>query len=488
MNFKRVAAGVLAAATVFTASAATFQGGVTLFSQTAITAEAALNNIAIYYSGDIYACNNIKYKLNKSTKEATIYGKTPKNPSGGNVTLKDVVIPDQIIVQKGDFAGTYKVTAIAEKAFKGCELTSIDLRNCWAMKKIYNEAFMNCTKLKTVRLSSAIENMYSSGFQGCTALTTFDFNGNNKITNIPIYFLQGCTALKSVSIPYSVTWIRNGAFSGSGITSVKVSNNVTSVDLSAFAGCKSLNTVTFEAGNSKKLSLGRYAFANCPKISRVNFDRDNIDAEPNAFEDCGICFRAYGYGAQNYAKSICRKLVQQWGIKYKSGMKFEEEMKFYNDLMAKLNKYVSPASLEEQLQEGNTATVISLRKGTCGGYSRLYYLLCREAGVPDDRVLVAGDCHCHAWNYVKIGSLWFNIDATNNVKACNKAGYSYWFGSDPELSNGKHPHRPENWYVLVDDTIGTTDSQQYLHSFTLLFDDLIAHHSEGSVYITGSRA
>ena len=89
---------------------------------------------------------------------------------------------------------------------------------------------------------------------------------------------------------------------------------------------------------------------------------------------------------------------------------------------------------------------------------------------------------------VPIGDLYYNLDATNNVKACNKAGYSYWFGSDPELSNGKHPHRPENWYVLVDDTIGTTDSQQYLHSFTLLFDDLIAHHSEGSVYITGSRA
>ena len=491
MNFKRVAAGILAAATVFTASAATFQGGVTLFSQTALTAEAALNDIAIYYSGDIYACNNIKYKLNKSTKEAVIYGKTPKNPGGGNVTLTDVVIPGQIRVQKGDFAGTYKVTAIAEKAFKGCELTSIDLRNCWAMKKIYNEAFMNCKKLKTVRLSSSVENMYSSGFQGCTALTTFDFNGNSCITDMPIYFFQGCTALKSVSIPYSVTWIRDGAFSSSGLTSVKVSNNVTNVSSSAFAGCKNLKTVTFEAGSSKKLTLGRYAFANCPKISAVNFDREQYTAYSNTFEGCGDSFKSYGYGAQNYTQAVAKDLLGIWGLKYNGNASVADQKKFFNDLKHQIHVYITYKDLEN-FEEGNAATVVSIRKGTCGGYARVFYNFCIAAGVPANRVLVGGNSCDHAWNYVKIKNYWYNVDATGDYDVCDKQTFydKYQSGSDPYVNDAfgpRYPHRPSGWTVCLDDNIGSDDNKNYTNPRVVLFDKLLAEN--GYEYnITGTRA
>ncbi len=71
MNMKRFAAGVLAAATVFTASAATFEGGIPLLSQTALIAEAAswepIDSLHVAVDGIIYF-------LNRPAKTATACG------------------------------------------------------------------------------------------------------------------------------------------------------------------------------------------------------------------------------------------------------------------------------------------------------------------------------------------------------------------------------------------------------------------------------
>lgn len=487
MNIKRFTAGVLAAATVFTASAATFEGGIPLFSQTALTAEAAtINNIAIYYSGDIYACNNIQYRLNKTTKEAVILGKTPKNPSGGTVTLGDVVIPGQVVVQSGSFAGTYKVVEISKQAFKGSEIKSIDLRDCWAMKSISNEAFLNCTSLKTVRLSSAITNMYSGAFQGCTALTTFDFNGNNNIKDIPIYFLQGCKLLTSVQIPYSVTWIRNGAFSGTGLKEVKISNNVTTVDLSAFAGCKSLKTVTFEAGSTKKLSLGRYSFAFNTALETVKFNRENIDSQINAFEDINDNVSMQGNGSTSYTQSVAKKLLSLWGLTYKTSYTNAEKKQFFTDLAKKVGSYVKAADIKE---EGCAATVISVKKGTCGGYARVFYNCCIAAGVPNTDVLVGGDSHCHAWNYVKYGGYWYQVDCGWS-RYCENAQQYYNLLKTWKDKNGNVPtaHRPENWIVCVDNMTGAEDENHYNNPYCKNFDQVLREGKANGITITGKRA
>lgn len=494
MNFKRIAAGVLAAATVFSASAVTFSNGTALFSQTAITAEAAINNIAIYYSGDIYACDNIQYKLNKKTHEATIYGKTAKNPSGGTVTLKDVVIPGTVEVKSGEYKGTYTVVGINTKAFKGTELTSIDLRNCYALKDIGEQAFMNCTKLKKVFVNSSIELIRAEAFSGCKVLNSINLQDAYQLTTIKSQVFQNCTALKSVTIPYSVRWINYYAFTNSGLTSIKIPNSVSSISMGAFAGCKSLKKIVFEAGGSGTLSLADYSFANCPIINEVRFDRRNISGTKLTFDGCGDTFKSYGYGAQDYTQSVAKTLLSLWGLKYDAKDQAKQK-EFFNGLQKKLNSYITYQNLEGS-EEGCAATVISIRKGTCGGFARVFYNFCIAAGVSKSNVLVGGDRHCHAWNYVKIGTKWYNLDATNNINVCTKAEYSKimkdnW--GNPEYYEGAagrivHPHQPQDWIVCIDDFLGSDDAKDFNNVKTDFFDKLLSEGTAGSVPISGTRA
>lgn len=474
MSIRRTAAGILAAATVFTVSSSVTGSSISLFPQTAITAEAAGWTVV---DNTHVAVDGIVYCLNRTAKTATVSGFY-------NGTLKkNLKINGLVNAENKD----YKIVGIEEDAFRGTKVEKLDLSTASNLKKINGYAFFSCTELTTVKLGSSITSIGTNAFRGCSNLSTFNFGGNNKITALPERMFYADKALKTIDIPYSVTSIGAECFQGSGLTSVKISNNCGNIKHDAFKNCKSLTKVTFEAGGSKTLYLRERAFYNCTKINEVNFERTNIDAATDVFEKCGTCFKAYGYGAQDYVRSVIRKLLNEWNISYNPNATKDEQIAFYNALMTKLHNYIKPASLDEQLQEGNAATVISLRKGTCGGYSRLFYNFCIIAGVSPNNVLVAGDCHCHAWNYVKAGTEWFNLDATNNVQVCDKEAYQNWFGGPAILKNGKDAHDPKNWYVLVDDTIGTTDSKLYLQSFTLLFDDLIAHHREGSVYITGTR-
>jgi hypothetical protein len=55
---------------------------------------------------------------------------------------------------------------------------------------------------------------------------------------------MGCSSLKSIIIPNSVTSIEQWAFYGcSSLTSITIGNGVTSIDSRAFEGCSSLNSV-----------------------------------------------------------------------------------------------------------------------------------------------------------------------------------------------------------------------------------------------------
>jgi hypothetical protein len=54
----------------------------------------------------------------------------------------------------------------------------------------------------------------------------------------------GCYGLTSVKIPNSVTIIGEGAFYGTGLTSVEIGNSVKTIDYGAFLGCTELTSIT----------------------------------------------------------------------------------------------------------------------------------------------------------------------------------------------------------------------------------------------------
>ena len=78
-----------------------------------------------------------------------------------------------------------------------------------------------------------------------------------------------CSALTSVTIPSSVTWIASGAFGGcSALTSVTIPSSVKSIGDRAFSSCSALTSVTIP---SSVTGIGYGAFRFCSALTVVVF-------------------------------------------------------------------------------------------------------------------------------------------------------------------------------------------------------------------------
>ena len=475
MRLKRIAAGVLAAVTVFTASVATsdFNNGTSLFSNAVITAEAASIN---YLDSSHVAVGNVIYDFNTTTKTAQVFG--------GYGNMKNITIPGQIDLGS---KGKFDVIAIRSSAFKDNKsVYTVDLSGAYNLGHIHEDAFNGATNLTTVTLGNAVGSISARAFKDCKNLKTFNTNGNNKIVRIFSSAFENCTSLYSFTIPQSCVEIISSAFANTGLTSITIPNGVTSIGPYAFSNCKKLKTVNFQAGasNAPGLKLCGYSFLNDTALSSVSFNRMKMTTVLSAFHGCGANFKSYGAGQVDYVRDISRQLLSAWGgMSWKSYFNEAQQKQFFTMLANELTGYVKRGSFAEQAQEGCTATVLSVRMGTCGGFARAYYNLCLEAGVPADRILFAGDQHCHAWNYVKCGNKWYNIDASNGIGLCGNDAFIRAMGFDRSVT----AHNPANWIAGVNEYIGSTDNG-YIKSETRKFDYILnTSNSEWGIRFTGTR-
>lgn len=149
------------------------------------------------------------------------------------------------------------VTSIGRLSFGEChDLKTISLPS--GLKKIGEYAFVSCTMLKSVSMPSTVESIGANAFFNCISLESvdlppYDAGHDERTLVITERAFYGCTALKTIEIPFHVTEICR----------------------SAFCGCSSLYSITFdeiELFDEKGKSQGFYS-----KISLID-DR--------AFQDC----------------------------------------------------------------------------------------------------------------------------------------------------------------------------------------------------------
>ena len=216
--------------------------------------------------------------------------------------LKTVVIPAN-------------VTTIGGSAFKNCSsLATVTFEQGSQLKTIaggyfsggssYYGAFSNCTALTSIEIPASVETIEATAFKGCSKLATVTFEEGSQLKTIaggyysdskfnyyygvfsdcPITFIEipasvetieaaafkGCSKLATVTFEkdsqlktigggYSYSNYY-GAFSDCPITSIEIPASVTTIEASAFKGCSSLATVTFEQGSQLKTIAGGYYF------------------------------------------------------------------------------------------------------------------------------------------------------------------------------------------------------------------------------------
>lgn len=203
---------------------------------------------------------NIEFKTQSSNplyKEAKLYV--------DNVLVEDVVIPSGIIEVKDyafygyDHLKTVtipaSVTNIGTYAFKDCVgLTTVEIAE--GLQTIERFAFDSCKALKTINIPTTVTYIDECAFQHCN-INRVDITNLEKWFNITYenvssnpcgnLYLNG-ELLTDLVVPSSVTVINILAFAGcKSIQTVFIHSNVTSINRNAFTGCTGLVGITFES-------------------------------------------------------------------------------------------------------------------------------------------------------------------------------------------------------------------------------------------------
>ena len=160
------------------------------------------------------------------------------------------------------------VTSLGEAFMSNKKITSFDeLQYFTGLATIGENAFYECSGLKSVIIPNSVTSIGRWAFQDCSALASVTIPNN--VTSIGNEAFYGCSSIKNITIPNSVTSIGDYTFFGcSGLMSVTIPNRVTSIGERTFSGCSGLTSVTIGSGVT---SIGSGAFNGCSNLTKAEY-------------------------------------------------------------------------------------------------------------------------------------------------------------------------------------------------------------------------
>ncbi len=148
-----------------------------------------------------------------------------------------------------------------------------------------NEAFKECTGLKSITFSDNVTTIGDAAFEGCTKITELVLPQG--LTSIGAYAFCYCFGLKTIDIPNSVTNLGGCCFAQcTNATSLKIGSGVSTIPSNAFERCYSLTNVVIP----KNVNLIKnYAFLDCSKLTSVTILSDAISINgSDVFRGCSV--------------------------------------------------------------------------------------------------------------------------------------------------------------------------------------------------------
>ena len=143
--------------------------------------------------------------------------------------------------------------------------------------------------LNIVKLGGGFNHICDYLFYNCSGLTSINIPEN--VTSIGRGAFKCCSGLTSINIPKNVTSIREYTFlSCSSLTSINIPEGVTAIENSAFWNCNSLNSISLP--NSLK-TIGDMedhfhegVFFGCSSLQTITIPKNVSLIGPNTFWDC----------------------------------------------------------------------------------------------------------------------------------------------------------------------------------------------------------
>lgn len=179
-----------------------------------------------------------------------------------------------------------KVSTLGSNVFENAGLTSFDFNNNQLVKELPSNFFTGC-KFTTFKIPANITKLNDGVFQNCKSLKTLFIDNSASFSEIPANFLNSCQLLnyfgkeqaysenkKAIVIPNSVKVINENAFSKVTVSDIEFENNSILEEIAnkAFSENTSVSSITLP---STLIKIGAEAFSGNSKLTDVNLIENN---------------------------------------------------------------------------------------------------------------------------------------------------------------------------------------------------------------------
>ena len=215
-----------------------------------------------------------------------------------NTTLLSVVIPNTIKKMTNNCFNA--CTSLKSVTFeKGCPIKELSAHfgGCSSLEEVVlpdnlssigrdasGSTFAFCTSLKTITLPKSVTKIKDGAFWGCTALENINLEnitviGNDEWSN-RIGTFAGCESLKAINLENAVKIHQNAFYKCTSLETVKL-DNLEVLETCAFDGCTSLKSIVA----NKLDTIEAHAFNDCINLKKVELSKA-IKIMDNAFHGC----------------------------------------------------------------------------------------------------------------------------------------------------------------------------------------------------------
>ncbi|MCM1151437.1 MAG: leucine-rich repeat domain-containing protein [Alistipes sp.] len=202
-------------------------------------------------------------------------------------TLEALLVKDYDL--NGDGSLSYReaaaITELKERFFANSSIASFDeLQHFTGLTELPEGLFEKCSELKSIILPESVITIRSYAFYGCSSLTNIVLPVGLRTIEWDAFEL--CTSLTSIILPDGLEKIGGFCFMGSGLTSIKLPENITVLDgWDTFGGCRNLTSVELP---EELVEIGTGTFRGCSNLTSIDLPEKLVKIGISAFLGCSF--------------------------------------------------------------------------------------------------------------------------------------------------------------------------------------------------------